>query len=130
MRSPKTAIWGYYGYANTGDEAILSSMLGQLRRKQWDQNIIVFSGNPKHTHQSHSVKAVSSILTTRFTDHLIRLLGRGRVNYKICLKAFKGAELIIVGGGGLFFDHPDYNIYLLNLLNLIDKALKKKKKVM
>jgi len=56
-------------------------------------------------------------------------LGRGRTHYFQTLDAFKRTELIIVGGGGLFFDLPEHNFFLNNMLMRIDKALKKGKKV-
>ncbi|MFQ5500187.1 MAG: polysaccharide pyruvyl transferase family protein, partial [Candidatus Zixiibacteriota bacterium] len=104
------AIWGYYGFANVGDEAILACMLDELQRTRLGGNVTVYSGNPKNTQRSHRVQAVSGILPDRFMDRVIRSLGRGRSEYFRSLKAFKNADLIIVGGGGLFFDGPDQNV--------------------
>lgn len=129
MNKPIISIWGYFGHANTGDEAILSVALDELRKHELADDITVFSGNPATVTRDHGVKAVPALLPTSLSEHLVGSLGRNRANYKSCMRAYDRSDLIIVGGGGLFFDLEEHNTFLLNLLTLIERALNAKKRV-
>ncbi|MGE5636861.1 MAG: polysaccharide pyruvyl transferase family protein [Nocardioidaceae bacterium] len=81
-------ISGSYGGLNVGDEAILTSILAELRRVLPDVEPVVFSRDPSHTERHHGVKAVG---------------GRD------VLRADIGAEverldLLLLGGGGILYD--------------------------
>ena len=80
-------IAGYYGYGNTGDEAILSVIIDDLRAEIPDVRIIVVSGNPNKTSIANGVEAISG--------EDFQLIS---VRMKIC-------DLVILGGGGLFHDY-------------------------
>jgi polysaccharide pyruvyl transferase CsaB len=80
-------IAGYYGFGNAGDEAILASMLKDFRELSVQSDVIVVSGNPKQTEQSHGVKAVP------WTDIS-----------KIAL-AIQDCDVVLIGGGGIFHDY-------------------------
>ncbi|MBN1210983.1 MAG: polysaccharide pyruvyl transferase family protein, partial [candidate division Zixibacteria bacterium] len=112
-----------------GDEAILSCMLTKLRELKLNADYVVYSGDPEETTRTHKVAAVHNILPTSVKSFLIRALGRNRKNFYETLKAFRRTTVFIVGGGGLFYDHPDSNIYLLELLTRIKRAKKFDKKV-
>jgi polysaccharide pyruvyl transferase CsaB len=83
----RVLIAGYYGFGNTGDEAILAAMLEDLRALMPELEVCVVSGDPLETRASHGVSAVT------FTD----LAG--------IRDAAERADLLILGGGGLFQDH-------------------------
>lgn len=84
----KVGISGSYGGLNLGDEAILRSIIDQLRNTL-PVEITVFSRNPEDTLQRHGVaKAVP-----------VRDLNRSEV----CLE-IKDLDLFILGGGGILFD--------------------------
>ena len=123
------SILGYFGYANTGDEAILGCMLAQLRQLDIDAEYFVYSGDPEETRCTHGVEAAPNILPTSAKSYLVRALGRNRKNFFGTLKAFKRTTVFLVGGGGLFYDRPDSNFYLMELLKLIRKAVEAGKKV-
>src|SRR5262245_55311128 len=78
---------GYYGFGNTGDEAILSTILTQLRTRRPELRVVVASGNPQDTMAVHQVEAVA------WND--IAAIHRA---VQIC-------DLVILGGGGLFHDY-------------------------
>jgi polysaccharide pyruvyl transferase CsaB len=80
-------IAGYYGFNNTGDEAILSAMLSSLRAIRPGLHFIVVSGNPAETAAQYGVR---SVLWTDLTG---------------ILDAARQCGLIILGGGGLFADY-------------------------
>ncbi len=78
-------IAGYYGFGNTGDEAILTTMVGRLRL--YFRAITVVSGNPAATTAAYDVQAV------------------GWRDLAAILDAAEASDLIILGGGGLFQDY-------------------------
>ncbi|MGI5882936.1 MAG: polysaccharide pyruvyl transferase family protein, partial [Dethiobacteria bacterium] len=80
------ALSGYYGFYNTGDEAILEAIIGIVRRRLPGAELVVFSADPDHTRQEYGVESVSR--TCLFS--IFRTLHR--------------ADLLISGGGGLLQD--------------------------
>jgi polysaccharide pyruvyl transferase CsaB len=81
-------ITGSYGGLNLGDEAILQSIIAQLR-ESLPVHIRVFSRNVADTHRGHKVdKAIP-----------VRQITRGEVIPEIA-----DLDLLIFGGGGILFD--------------------------
>jgi polysaccharide pyruvyl transferase CsaB len=83
-------ISGYYGYANPGDEAILTVLLSELRRNIPDAAVSVISGAPERTAADHGVNAIL------WSDP--SAIG----------EAVKQSDLVISGGGGIFHDYGGY----------------------
>lgn len=77
---------GYYGFKNTGDEAILAALIAGLKRSYEKVEIIVLSANPKYTKKIHQVKAIR------------------RLDFKKIIWELKTADLLISGGGSLLQD--------------------------
>ncbi|MBT7192175.1 MAG: glycosyltransferase [Anaerolineae bacterium] len=86
-KSKKILIAGYYGFQNTGDEAILSAMIHDLKEQLGDVDFYVVSGDPSHTKKTHGVHAIS------WTD--IRSI----------TNAITACDMVILGGGGIFHDY-------------------------
>lgn len=84
-------IAGYYGFKNTGDEAILTSMLHDLRSLLPGIDFIVVSGDPQYTKDSYGVDSVS------FYD------------IQAIVKAVDLSHFVILGGGGLFHDYWSFD---------------------
>ncbi|MGD6961128.1 polysaccharide pyruvyl transferase CsaB [Fictibacillus phosphorivorans] len=85
----KVVISGFYGLGNTGDEAILESIVDNLRAELDNPEITVFSLSPIETAKTHNVKSVY----------------RGwRHENKEKIRALRKADLLISGGGGLLQD--------------------------
>ena len=80
-------IAGYYGAGNAGDEWILESLVGALRRRDPAAEVHVLSYDPPATRRRHGVDAVG------WGD--VEALA-GEVHW---------ASLVIVGGGGLWQDY-------------------------
>jgi len=80
-------LTGYYGFGNTGDEAILTAMLAHLRTLQLDLRVTVTSGEPEKTAARYGVKAI-------LWSHAAGIL-----------EAIRAADMVIIGGGGLFQDY-------------------------
>jgi polysaccharide pyruvyl transferase CsaB len=80
-------IGGYYGGGNLGDEAILAAILQDLRNLDPSLKFSIVSWDPHLTQKEHEVKAVY----WRDIEALV--------------EASRKADLILVGGGGLFQDH-------------------------
>ena len=93
----KITIAGYYGFENVGDDAVLESMLHDLRHALDDINVTVLSNNPLATEEQYSVQ---SILWTDFDK---------------VYAAIEKSDLLIIGGGGLYncyLDYPPPNLLL------------------
>jgi len=83
-------ISGYYGYANPGDEAILTVLLSELRTHLAGVEISVISGAPERTAGTHGVNAVL------WSDP------------SAIAEAVQHADLVISGGGGIFHDYGGF----------------------
>lgn len=91
----RIGITGSYGGLNLGDEAILASMIMQLRQSL-NAEITVFSRNPEDTRRRHKVEKVVAV----------RQSSRDEV-----IPSVKELDLLIFGGGGILFD-SDVKIFL------------------
>jgi polysaccharide pyruvyl transferase CsaB len=90
MADSKIFISGYYGFDNAGDEAILAVMLEHLRELTPGAQFTVLSGNPAETAAAHGVQ------TVLWSDPLAIAEG------------VRQADLVLVGGGGLFHDYTGF----------------------
>ncbi len=87
MDTIKTIVLsGYYGFDNSGDDAILKVILKEFNSLDEKFNIIVLSNNPSSTEKIYNVQAVD------------------RFNMKEVRKAIKSCDLFISGGGSLLQD--------------------------
>jgi polysaccharide pyruvyl transferase CsaB len=80
-------IAGYYGFGNTGDEAILAALVAGLAARRTTTRLVVVSGDPAQTRQRHGVDAVF------WRDPLS------------IAEAVRASDLVVIGGGGLFQDY-------------------------
>lgn len=87
ISSKTILIAGHYGFGNTGDEAILASILADLRTQRNDLEIVVASANPRETASGHHVRSV-------YWKDIPDLLNAARES-----------DLIMIGGGGVFVDY-------------------------
>lgn len=79
-------ISGYYGFDNSGDDAILAAIIDNLRDLRPDLKIVILSKNPARTKSAYGVDAVD------------------RFNLFEVVRAIKNARLFINGGGNLIQD--------------------------
>ncbi|HSJ96027.1 MAG TPA: polysaccharide pyruvyl transferase family protein, partial [Myxococcota bacterium] len=95
MPALKIGISGSYGGLNLGDEAILQSIVTQLRR-DLEVEITVFSRDADDTKRRHNVeRAVNA-----------RKLSRAEVVPEV-----ERLDLLVLGGGGIIYD-AEARIYL------------------
>ena len=80
-------ICGYYGFRNLGDEAVLAAILCDVRERLGKPSFVVTSGDPERTRADHGVEAV------HWRD------------VPAIVEAVRAADLVVIGGGGLFHDH-------------------------
>ncbi len=104
-------ISGYYGFRNSGDDALLKSIIDALKKYKESPNIVVLSANPKETAQIYRVKAIN------------------RTNPFSVIKHIKQAGILISGGGTLMQDSTSTKS-LWYYLAVISLALKHNRKVM
>jgi len=95
-------ICGYYGLGNAGDEAILAGIVGGLRRRRPDAELVVLSGDPPATQAAHGVHAAP------------------RRHYPTLWRQIGAADLVVEGGGGLIQDSTSVRsaLYYLAILAL------------
>jgi len=95
MPALKIGISGSYGGLNLGDEAILQSIIVQLRR-ELEVEITVFSRDAEDTKRRHGVERAVPV----------RRLSRAEVVPEV-----ERLDLLILGGGGIIYD-AEARIYL------------------
>lgn len=102
MKSKNVLLSGYYGFDNSGDDAILKAIVSDIRKKNRDIDIKVLSKNPEKTERMYSVKAIN------------------RFKLKEVYSAMKNADLFISGGGSLLQDITSTRslLYYLALMKL------------
>ena len=88
-RTPlRVVLAGWYGAANLGDELLLSVIAGWVREAGGVP--VAISTNPGPTHAAHGIEAV------------------GYGDLAAIVEAMAGADLFVLGGGGLF---QDYDVF-------------------
>lgn len=104
----RVAVSGYYGFNNTGDEAVLYSILRTLRAAKPDLKVTVFSNDPAKTAKQYNVEAVN------------------RWKIKEIITTLRQSDVLISGGGSLLQDAtgPKSIIYYLAVVWLA-KLLRK-----
>jgi len=95
-------ISGYYGFKNSGDDALLLAIIRDLKKYKEDVSLAVLSNSPKETSEIYKVKAVN------------------RMNpFSIIINLLK-SRLLISGGGTLIQDGTSTKslIYYLGIIKL------------
>jgi len=92
---PRILIAGYFGFGNIGDEAVLRSMVEDLRREVPALALTVTSQRPEETAARYGVHA----LHWRNVAELIA--------------AIEQSDLVLLGGGGLYNSYFSYDRQLL-----------------
>ena len=98
-------ISGYYGLGNSGDEALLKSIVRDLRAINPDITITALSGNAKLTKKQYGIKTIN------------------RFNLFSIINEFRSAKLLISGGGTLIQDATSTKslLYYLSIMKLAKK---------
>jgi len=99
------AILGYYGYKNSGDEAILRSIIDSLRSLDSELSFIIFSRKPRETKKLYLVDSVN------------------RFNLIKVFRKLKVSRLFLAGGGSLIQDNTSTRSiwYYLTVLRMAKK---------
>ena len=101
-------ISGYYGFNNTGDEAMIETMSIELAKKNY--RLVVLSSNPDKTKELYNVEAYD------------------RYNFFEIVKAIKNTDILVSGGGTLFQDITSkksiwYYLGIVKLAQLMGKKI-------
>lgn len=94
-------ISGFYGYSNTGDEAMLSGMVKLLRQTAPNYPLTVLTFNPEDTQRRHQISTVPTHSPRRRLDVLRNKLQNPE------RKAMKENPVFVLGGGDLLRDGAD-----------------------
>ena len=107
--SKKIIMSGYFGFSNSGDDAILKSIIESFKSLDPDLNIKVLSKDPDLTEREYGVAAVD-----RFKFFDVR-------------KSLKASDMLISGGGSLLQDKTSSrSIWYYLLIMKLAKRYKKK----
>lgn len=107
--SKKIIMSGYFGFSNSGDDAILKSIIESFKSLDPNLNIKVLSKDPDLTEREYGVAAVD-----RFKFFDVR-------------KSLKAADMLISGGGSLLQDKTSSrSIWYYLLIMKLAKRYKKK----
>lgn len=107
--SKKIIMSGYFGFSNSGDDAILKSIIESFKSLDSDLNIKVLSKDPDLTEREYGVAAVD-----RFKFFDVR-------------KSLKASDMLISGGGSLLQDKTSSrSIWYYLLIMKLAKRYKKK----
>jgi polysaccharide pyruvyl transferase CsaB len=103
--SPRLLVSGYYGFGNTGDEAILAGLVEGFRRLAPGATLTVLSGSPAATEAEHGVRAAP----------------RGPLSV---WRELRRCDLLISGGGGLLQDVTSWRspLYYLGVMRMAAAA--------
>ena len=104
-------ISGYYGFKNSGDDALLTAIIDDISKYKESPNIVVLSKNPQETQRLYRVKSIN------------------RINIPAIIKHMRKAGLLISGGGTLMQDGTGTKS-LWYYLEVIKLALRNNVKVM
>lgn len=104
-------ISGYYGFKNSGDDALLSAIINDISKYKESPNIVVLSKAPAETQKLYRVKSIN------------------RFNIPSIMRHMRNAEMLISGGGTLMQDGTSTKS-LWYYLKIINMALKRNMKVM
>lgn len=101
-------ISGYYGFNNTGDEAMIETLSIELAKKNY--RLVVLSSNPERTKELYNVEAYD------------------RYNFFEIIKAIRKTDILISGGGTLFQDITSkksiwYYLGIVKLAQLMGKKI-------
>lgn len=96
----KFVLSGYFGFGNTGDEAMLAAMIQHLREVVPDAAIVALSHEPELTRRMHGIDAVK------------------RTSLLQVIREFAGADLFVSGSGSLLQDVTSFRslAYYLGLV--------------
>jgi len=101
-------ISGYYGFDNAGDEAILQSLVTELKRAYSDIDIVVLSANPEKTAHDFGIRAVN------------------RSNVIQIVRSIRKCNILISGGGSLFQDTTSiFNMWYYGSIIMMAIMMKK-----
>ncbi|GAB7049451.1 polysaccharide pyruvyl transferase family protein [Catenuloplanes indicus] len=86
---PTVGVLGSYGGLNLGDEAILTSLLDDLRNRRPDARILVFSRHPENTRAKHPN---------------VEVVGWEGISRQATATSLGELDLLILGGGGILYN--------------------------
>lgn len=111
QKNDEILISGYYGFKNSGDDALLSAIIEEIRKYKESPNIVVLSADPSATARRYRVKSIN------------------RIGILSILKHMKKGGLLISGGGTLIQNRTSTKS-LLYYLAVIRTATKRGMRVM
>ena len=110
-KGKKILMSGYYGFNNSGDEAILTTIYNNIKKMDENINITVLSKNPEETIQKYGFKDVVS-----------------RFDFFKVISEIKKCDILLSGGGSLLQDTTStrslvYYLFIIKWAKLMHKKV-------
>lgn len=105
----KIVISGYFGFDNSGDDAILKAMVADFKKINNDLSITALSNNPKKTKEVYGINAVN------------------RFKVSEVWKALSECDIFLSGGGSLLQDFTSTRSIIYYLAVILMAKMRKKK---
>lgn len=115
-------ICGNYGASNLGDEIILSGLLELMKSAYQNPVVTVMSTDPGETEKMHRVNSVKLFPAGFRSTFSFWLTG----NFLKTITSLQQADLVVLGGGGLFSDEKPRAVWIWYLQYMWFKAFGKK----
>ncbi|MDO5028670.1 MAG: polysaccharide pyruvyl transferase CsaB [Bacillota bacterium] len=106
----KLLLAGYFGFDNSGDDAILKAMVDNLKKLNKDLDLTALSKDPEKTAKTYNIKAAN------------------RFSYKEVRREMKNTDVFVFGGGSLLQDITSsrslyYYLFLLKMAYTFKKPV-------
>ncbi|NAZ86823.1 polysaccharide pyruvyl transferase family protein [Kineococcus indalonis] len=103
-----TAVCGFYGRANLGDEAILAGLCDALERARPGERVLALSADPAGTRRQHGVDAAYLRVAAERPSRFGQV--RAGVRRARLAEALLSREGFVLGGGDLLRDSPTQEV--------------------
>ena len=92
----KIVISGYYGFANAGDEAMLTAIIKALRSTEKTVELTVISGNPPTTAARHKVNSLHRFSFCKIFAALMDLRPAAQRRWQSAAGCYQQAQSVIL----------------------------------
>ena len=115
----KIVISGWYGCGNVGDEAILTAILDTLRARYPEARFVVVSEGPERVMRDYGDYPLRAVLQRSYYYPREFVSGVASGALARVVSAIRGADLFLLGGGGLLRDNTSRR----NVVRVLDECV-------
>jgi polysaccharide pyruvyl transferase WcaK-like protein len=112
-----------YGKDNVGDEAILASIVCDIKTRFPNDEITISTGTPEETAKKFSVRTVPLFGLYPEGNSRFGFTGITPLSKQLLVKEMKRTDVYVWGGATGLSDYPDYGIYVADIAKKFSKIL-------